>query len=129
MSYKENGIIPKEIRLPINDYIQSQKLISIGLFKFPDDLSSNLIDNFTFRSGINYNSSALKLSDNSINEIGFSWGIGYKFAAVGNRIDINYYVGFREYVQSFDSEIIHQIQFGLTLADIWFVKRRQKRNG
>ena len=61
--------------------------------------------------------------------IGFSWGIGYKFGAVGNRIDINYYVGFREYVQSFDSEIIHQIQFGLTLADIWFVKRRQKRNG
>jgi hypothetical protein len=61
--------------------------------------------------------------------MGYSLGIGFKFGAVGNQIDINYYAGFREYSQSYESEIIHQFQAGISLADIWFVKRRQKRNG
>ena len=129
LSYKENGHIPEELQLGINDFVYSSNSASIGLIKFPDDLSVSWTDKFTLRSGINYRSQQLKFSDISITEMGYSLGIGFKFGAVGNQIDINYYAGFREYSQSYDSEIIHQFQAGISLADIWFVKRRQKRNG
>ena len=129
LSYKEKGRIPVELHLGFNDFIHSSRSVSIGLIKFPDDLSISWIDKFTLRSGINYRNQKLKFSNISIIEMGYSIGIGFKFGAVGNQIDFNYYVGSREYSQSYDLEIIHQLQAGISLGDIWFVKRRQKRNG
>ena len=43
-----------------------------------------------------------------------------------NQIDINYYIGHREHTGIEQKELIQQIQLGVSLADIWFVKRRQK---
>ena len=45
-----------------------------------------------------------------------------------SKIDLNYYFGFREYPDTIttEKEIIQQIQFGVSIGDIWFVKRRQK---
>ncbi|CUV08393.1 hypothetical protein MGWOODY_Mmi591 [hydrothermal vent metagenome] len=45
---------------------------------------------------------------------------------MGNQIDINYYLGTREYPDIADAELVQQIQLGISLADLWFVKRRQK---
>ena len=41
-------------------------------------------------------------------------------------MDINYYIGNREHTGMEEKELIQQIQLGVSLADIWFVKRRQK---
>tara|TARA_B100000686_G_C16806098_1_gene990592 strand:- start:15587 stop:16873 length:1287 start_codon:yes stop_codon:yes gene_type:complete len=128
-SFKEYGTIPDILDLGIYDFINISNSISLSLIRYPDDLSINWFDKFTFRSGMKYSSKKLNFSKISISEIGFSFGIGFKFKPVGNQIDINYFIGLREYSQSFDSEIIHQFQAGISLADIWFVKRRQKRNG
>ena len=54
-------------------------------------------------------------------------GFGFKFGATSNQLDINYYVGSRSFKEKFDGENIHQIQAGVSLSDIWFVKRRQKK--
>ena len=62
----------------------------------------------------------------SITEVGGSLGIGFKFKPVGNQIDINYYFGTRKYPDIADAELVQQIQIAISLADLWFVKRRQK---
>ena len=68
----------------------------------------------------------LNFSSAEITEMGYSIGIGFRFKPVGNQIDINYYFGNREYSDISDKEFIQQLQIGISLADIWFVKRRQK---
>ena len=96
------------------------------MIKYSNSLSLKLIDKFSFRSGLKYSNYSLNNNGSNINEIGFLVGFGFKFGAVGNQLDINYYIGNREYPNRSDEELIHQIQFGVSLADIWFVKRRQK---
>ena len=59
-------------------------------------------------------------------QLGFSFGVGFKFKPVGNKINLNYYFGNRKYSNISEKEFIQQIQVGISLADIWFVKRRQK---
>ena len=58
--------------------------------------------------------------------IGEKTWIGFKFKLTGNQIDLNYYHGKRDYSETSDTENIQQIQIGVSLADLWFVKRRQK---
>ena len=55
-----------------------------------------------------------------------SFGVGFKFKPVGNQISLNYYFGNRKFSNIAEKEFIQQIQVGISLADIWFVKRRQK---
>ena len=61
-----------------------------------------------------------------IEELGFSFGVGFKFKPVANQINLNYYFGNRKFSNIEEKEFIQQIQVGISLADIWFVKRRQK---
>ena len=58
--------------------------------------------------------------------IGFSFGVGFKFKPIGNQVDLSYYFGNREYSDISEKELIQQIQIGVSIADLWFVKMRQK---
>ena len=73
-----------------------------------------------------YYNHTLNNQKSSITEVGGSLGIGFVFKPVGNQIDINYYLGTREYPDIVDEELVQQVQVGISLADLWFVKRRQK---
>ena len=53
-------------------------------------------------------------------------GVGFKFKHVSNQIDFNYYFGLEKYPFALNKELIQQLQVSLSLADIWFIKRRQK---
>ena len=114
------------VQYPIDSWIKSANSIKMSLIKYSNSLSLKLIDKFSFRSGLKYSDYILNNNGSNINEIGFLVGLGFKFGLVGNQLDINYYIGNRKYPNLSDEESIHQIQFGLSLADIWFVKRRQK---
>ena len=119
-----------------NFRIKRNDKYSLGLVWFPDDLSFRFIDNFTLRSGLAYNKYAFDEFDskssnridnkNSITQVGYSIGFGYKFKAVGNQIDFSYYTGSLDYPHSYDSEQIKEFQIGISIADIWFIKRRQR---
>ena len=119
-----------------NFRVKGNENYSLGLVWFPDDLSFRFIDNFTFRSGLvynkydydefDYNSNNRLDNKNSITQIGYSIGFGYKFKTVGNQIDFSYYSGSRDYPHSYNSEQIKEFQIGISIADIWFIKRRQK---
>ena len=125
-----------DYRLPnsFNFRIKSNDNYSFGLVWFPDDLSFRFIDNFTFRTGIVYNKysydeydiESKSRIDNSITQFGYSVGFGYKFKAVGNQIDFSYYSGARDYPHTYSTEKLREFQIGISIADIWFIKRRQR---
>ena len=113
--------------LPINDWIDHSNDVKLSLVRFPNDISLDLVDKISFRTGIISKSHTLALSNAIVSEVGGSLGFGFKFKIVGNQVDINYYLGNRKYSDNtFKTEIIQQMQVGVSLGDLWFVKRRQK---
>ncbi len=127
-----------DILLPnsFNYRIKRNNNISIGFIWFPNDLSYNFIDNFTFRSGVaisrisfdqyDFSSHSRIENKNDITQLGYTVGFGYKFKNVGNQIDFTYYTGTRDYPDIHSDEKLRQFQIGLNIADIWFIKRRQR---
>ena len=126
-SIKDNGTIPASLTLPIKDWIDHSNDFKLSLVRFPNDISLDLVDKISFRTGLMYKSHTLAHSETIVSEVGGSLGFGFKFKAVGNQVDLNYYLGKRKYPDStFKTEIIQQMQVGVSLGDLWFVKRRQK---
>ena len=124
---KDKGTIPGSLTLPINNWIDHSNDFKLSLVRFPNDISLDLVDKISFRTGLMYKSHTLALSNAIVSEVGGSLGFGFKFKAVGNQVDLNYYLGKRNYSDIFyKTEIIQQMQVGVSLGDIWFVKRRQK---
>jgi len=114
------------LRSPINNWIYETNSLKASFSHYPNDLSLKLFDKFSFRAGMLYYKHRLKNDQSTITEIGYSLGLGFKFKPVGNQMDINYYIGNREHAGMEEKELVQQIQLGVSLADIWFVKRRQK---
>jgi len=123
---KDKGTIPASLTLPINDWIDHSNDFKLSLVRFPNDISLDLVDKISIRTGLVYKSHTLN-SKTNVSEVGGSLGFGFKFKAVGNQVDLNYYLGKRNYSDIFyKTEIIQQMQVGVSLGDLWFVKRRQK---
>lgn len=126
-SIKDKGTISDYLTLPLDDWINHSNDFKLSLVRFPNDISLDLVDKISFRTGLMYKSHTLALSNAIVSEVGGSLGFGFKFKAVGNQVDLNYYLGKRKYPDStFKTEIIQQMQVGVSLGDLWFVKRRQK---
>ena len=126
-SIKDKGTISDYFTLPLDDWIDNSNDFKLSLVRFPNDISLDLVDKISFRTGLMFKSHTLALSNEIVSEVGGSLGFGFKFKAVGNQVDLNYYIGNRKYSDgTFKSEIIQQMQFGVSLGDLWFVKRRQK---
>jgi len=134
---KNNDKSSFDYRLPnsFNFRVKGNDNYSLGLVLFPDNLSFRFIDKFTLRSGIIYNkyfydeydiNGNSRIGNNSITQFGYSIGFGYKFKAVGNQIDFSYYSGSRDYPNNYNSEQLREFQIGISIADIWFIKRRQR---
>ena len=109
----------------------------MGMIWFPNEKSFRFIDNFTFRSGLSFNNFLIddfNSSDddrikrnNNISEFGYSIGLGYKFKSVGNQIDFTYHSSLRSHDNdSYGEELFRGFQVGISIADIWFIKRRQR---
>ena len=110
----------------LNDYIELSNHISLSFTRFPKNLSTQVFDKFIFRAGAVFKDHELGLSRNNIRELGCLMGLGFKFKNVGNQIDLNLYLGNRTHSNNYHNEFIKQLQVGISLADLWFVKRRQK---
>ena len=120
---------PKEIDriyLPLNNWISNTNSFVLTVSRFASITSLNLIDRFSVRSGIKYSSYLLNNDKKSIQEYGCSLGGGFKFKPIANQIDFNFCFGYREYPMESEKELFQQLQVSLSLADMWFIKRRQK---
>ena len=95
------------------------------MIRYAEDFPSNFIDRFHLRMG--YSVSTLKFQNDSehIDWSDLSLGIGLPFGKLGNQIDFAYtHTTIRD--GTLINEFINSIQVGLTIGDIWFVKRRSR---
>ena len=116
----------KNIDFPLNNWIHKTNSIKTSISRFANSSSLNILDKISIRSGFQYSSYTLGNSEKVIQEYGCSIGSGYKFKSVGNQIDLNFCFGYRHYPMSLNRELYQQLQMSISLADIWFIKRRQK---
>ena len=134
---KEKAYYNEKIPNDFNKRVIEDDKVSIGAIWFPNKQSFKFFDNLTFRSGlffINYITDELDngnlfrtKSKNNVTEFGYSIGFGYKFKAVGNQIDLTYNSSLKSFKASdFDEERLRGFQVGISIADIWFIKRRQR---
>ena len=134
---EDNSSFENEMPNSFNNRIVNSNHISLGVAWFSNEKSFQLFDNFTFRSGFSvnaytldeFNNASLLRVDgqNNISEIGFSFGFGYKFKTVGNQIDFTYHSSLRDHSNIFiGEELFRGFQVGISIADIWFIKRRQR---
>ena len=116
----------KNIDFPLNNWIYQTNSFKYSFSRFANPSSLKFLDKVSIRSGLKYSSYALGDSEKVIREYGCSIGSGFKFKTIGNQIDLNFCFGYRDYPMSSSRELYQQLQMSISLADIWFIKRRQK---
>ncbi len=109
----------------IGERIQSSDHWNIGLSKFTPQLSRSSKDIFEYRFGLSMKRFLISSSEEWINEKGISFGIGIQFGPMKNQVDFGYSLAVRNGLY-FENEIIQYINVGLSIGDLWFVKRRQR---
>ncbi len=122
---KDNAEIAKLPAL-LNDQVQIRNQVNIGFVKFPAKVTRNFLDHGIFRFGLYYKSYQMKNSAQPINENGLSLGFGFKFGITNNQIDIGYLLGRRQGFGNIGDESVQQYTVGISIGDIWFVKRRER---
>ena len=63
---------------------------------------------------------------NNIIENGLSMGLGIKFGNTGNQLDLSYNNGIRSEQNGFN-ETFKQFSIGISVGDVWFLRRRAKQ--
>ena len=116
----------RNIDFPINNWIYETNSFKTSFSRFANSSSLNIFDKISFRSGLQYCSYTLGNNEKVIQQYGCSIGSGYKFKSAGNQIDLNFCFGYREYPINSSRELYQQLQMSISLADVWFIKRRQK---
>ncbi|MDC0234807.1 hypothetical protein OAK09_00475 [Candidatus Marinimicrobia bacterium] len=107
------------------DRVGSKSHVGGGLVKFGKMGARSWQDRITMRFGIFKESYLLQNSGKKINENGITVGFGFKFAATGNQLDVAYRKGTRFMTNDY-KESIQEFTIGLSLGDIWFLRRREK---
>ena len=109
---------------PLNDQIKSIDHFNIGVIRYAPRIAKNLIDRINLRAGAYYNKTQLLNSKNNIKEYGVSTGLSFNFGFAKNQIDFAYSIGKRKGLYGVGDENIQKFNIGITVGDIWFVKRR-----
>jgi len=108
----------------LNDQIQKIDHFNIGIIRFTPRLPKNIFDRFNLKIGAYSNNIYLVNSKNNINEYGVSTGLSFNFGPTKNQIDFAYSIGKREGLLEIGNENIQKFSIGITVGDMWFVKRR-----
>jgi len=102
-------------------YIKGKSKVNIGFLKFAKPYSR---DRLHFRAGISLSDYEIKNLDN-VKEVGLGLGVGIEFGLMRNQIDIGYNLLNRDNIYNVGSETIQSFNIGVSIGDVWFVKRRQ----
>lgn len=109
-----------------NDQFTSISHINVGIARFAPEIIKSTIDRFNFKLGAFSQNIELLNSEKNIKVYGVSGGVGFNFGRTNNQIDLAYSYGKREGLIGVGEEIIHRYSIGITVGDIWFVKRRAR---
>jgi len=108
--------------------LKSSNHFNVSVCKFSQIKKNNVFDNFEYRFGLflkKDNIISLTSSESSITQKGVSLGIGYQFGPMKNQLDIGYSLSLQDGLQ-IKNEFIHSFNIGISIGDLWFVKRRQR---
>lgn len=108
----------------LNDQIKSIDHFNIGIVRFAPRIVKNSLDRINFRVGVYSNKTQLLNSEKNIKEYGVSTGLSFNFGFTKNQIDFAYSIGKRQELNEIGDESIQKFSIGITVGDIWFVKRR-----
>jgi hypothetical protein len=102
-------------------YIEGKSKINIGFLKFAKPYSA---EKFHFRAGLSFSDYDIKNLDN-VKEVGLGLGVGIEFGLMRNQIDIGYNLVNRDNIYNVGSETVQSFNVGVSIGDLWFVKRRK----
>ena len=108
----------------LNDQIHSIDHYNLSIIRFTPRLAKNILDRINFKMGAYSNNIKLLNSEKIINEYGVSTGLSFNFGVTKNQIDFAYLIGKRQGLTVIGDENIQKFSIGITVGDIWFVKRR-----
>jgi len=102
-------------------YIEGKSKINIGFLKFAKPYSA---EKFHFRAGLSFSDYDIKNLDN-VKEVGLGLGVGIEFGLMRSQIDIGYNLVNRDNIYNIGSETVQSFNVGVSIGDLWFVKRRK----
>jgi len=106
---------------PFSSFLSGKEKFSLSFAKFAKPLSR---DKINFRTSINYQDFDVE-NFQKVSEIGLGIGLGVNFGITGNQIDFGYHVSKRKNVLNKNEELLQIFSVGISIADLWFVKRRE----
>lgn len=108
----------------LDDRMVSASHMALGVVRFPKKVPRDFFGHLILRAGLYNSIYHYENRSKSVIENGVSSGIGIKFGTTGNQIDIGYSYGIRTGLPT-GNETLQRLSVGVSIGDIWFVKRRE----
>tara|TARA_E500000081_G_C6112212_1_gene343296 strand:+ start:46 stop:1290 length:1245 start_codon:yes stop_codon:yes gene_type:complete len=102
-------------------FIESKNKFSVSYVKFSQPFSR---DRYNFKGSVFFQNYGVKNLEN-VNEVGLGLGVGVNFGITGNQIDFGYKLAKRDGLFLIGDETLHSFNVGVSIGDLWFVKRRE----
>jgi len=119
-SWKDNGRHLNDSSI-FNDFIERKTKLSVGYVKFAQPFSK---ERFNFKSSLFLQNHKTKNLEN-ISEFGLGFGLDFNFGITGNQINLSYVFSKKSGLLIVDKESLHTLNIGVSIGDLWFVKRRE----
>ncbi len=107
-------------------YTRNSFRLGIGGEKQPSrERRAGFFQRIAYRAGAYYHQTPLRLAGTSIDEIGFTAGVGIPVSGEFSRFDINFEYAMRgTTAQNLIQENIFRVRFALNAGELWFQKRK-----
>lgn len=112
--------------LPVKHRQRTESRVNLGILREGVSTSRNFLDRFHYHFGFIRREHYISRPNGPLTEQGISAGIGIPFGPTVNQIDIGVRFSKREGFLSNEPEFVRQVAVGLTLGDLWLLKRRRK---
>ena len=122
--WKNNSDITGEL-FEFNDGLSEKMYLSQGLIKYANEFPQNIFHKFHWRTGYSISQMNFQNNPNKVDKYDLSIGLGLPFGKFGNQIDFAYTFS-KIKSGNLINETVKTIKIGLTIGDIWFVKRRNR---
>lgn len=111
-----------------NDSLQNSWNIAIGGSYKPKATSvSNYLRRMTYRAGLHYDQTYLKIFDKSINRFGVTFGLGLPMPRSLSSFNVAFEIGRMGTTENgLIKETYFNISMGISLHEVWFVKRKYR---
>lgn len=122
--WRNNSKIPDEL-FEFKDELTKKIYFTHGLVKYADEFPQNIFNKFHWRTGFSISQMSFQYNPGNVDKFDLSVGWGLPFGKFGNQLGFAYtYSKIKGGILI--NETVKTIKIGLTIGDIWFVKRRNR---